>query len=261
MERRVFILLYHHVGAPPPGATRRKLWVTPGLLALHVRFLRGLGYRFATLSEALAAREGRLAAVTFDDGYRDVLALGLPALRALGVPATMYVVTGSVGGARVAFPEEDGTVPSDLASWHELRAARDAGWEIGSHAREHRRLAPLTPAEQRALVERSRDDLARALGVPPRAFAYPYGSYGPETIAAVRAAGFRHAATTHRGVARVGDDPFQLVRVTMGGQHAGHALRLAKLLAVHAGALPLHAPPLLPPSAGAQGLAAGSGTR
>lgn len=232
-------LLYHHVGFPPPAAVRQKLWVSPSLLRLHVSALRVLGYRFATLSDALSSGEERVAAVTFDDGYADVLEQGLPVLRALGVPATIYVVTGAVGGRAVAFPEEDGTVPADLADWDALRAARDAGWEIGSHAREHRRLARLPAAEQRALVAGSREDLERALGTRPRAFAYPYGSYGPETIAAVRDAGFENAATTLRGLVRPGDDPFQLLRVTMGGHRAAHRLRLAKLLAVHAGVLPL----------------------
>jgi peptidoglycan/xylan/chitin deacetylase (PgdA/CDA1 family) len=237
--KKVYVLLYHRVGTAPPGVTRQKLWVTPGHLALHVRFLRRRGYRFTTVSEALAAPAGRLACVTFDDGFRDVVTLGAPALRALGVPATIYVVTDEVGRASVGFAEDDGTAPADMASWDELRALRDAGWEIGSHAARHVRLAPLPAEEQRALVRRSRDALAAALGAPPRSFAYPYGSYGIETVRAVRDAGFDHALTTRRGVVDGRDGPFELPRVTVGGQRAWHAARLAKLFLVDVGVLPL----------------------
>lgn len=41
----------------------------------------------------------RALAITFDDGYADNHRLGLPVLRDLGLPATVYVATGAVGGA------------------------------------------------------------------------------------------------------------------------------------------------------------------
>src|SRR5678815_724159 len=40
-----------------------------------------------------------VAAVTFDDGYRDVYELALPVLEREGIPAAMFVVTGLVGRA------------------------------------------------------------------------------------------------------------------------------------------------------------------
>src|SRR4030095_4265151 len=40
----------------------------------------------------------RALSITFDDGYADTHRLGLPVLRALALPATVYVATGSVSG-------------------------------------------------------------------------------------------------------------------------------------------------------------------
>ena len=40
----------------------------------------------------------RALAITFDDGYADNHRLGLPVLRALGLPATVYVATGATDG-------------------------------------------------------------------------------------------------------------------------------------------------------------------
>ena len=43
----------------------------------------------------------RPAAVTFDDGYRSVRTRALPVLEELGIPATVFVVTGEIGSQRL----------------------------------------------------------------------------------------------------------------------------------------------------------------
>jgi peptidoglycan/xylan/chitin deacetylase (PgdA/CDA1 family) len=239
MSRQVLILAYHHVGTPPPGFRRRKLWVTPGLLALHARVVRRLGYELTTVSDAVAGASGKLACITFDDGFADVVELGYPALRALGARATMFVVTDEVGRRSVAFAEDEGTVPSDMATWDALRAVAAAGWEIGSHSSVHRRLARLPLEEQRALLARSRRAIAREIGAPPRSVAYPYGSCSAETVAVARNAGFLCGVTTERGLVLRGADPMRLPRLTIGGHRPFHAARMLKILLAHARLLPL----------------------
>ena len=62
-------------------------------------------YSVVALDELVGALERgvglppRALSITFDDGYADNHRLGLPVLRALGLPATVYVATGSVSGA------------------------------------------------------------------------------------------------------------------------------------------------------------------
>src|SRR5262249_27677748 len=59
-------------------------------------------YRVVSLDELVHALERgaqlppRALVITFDDGYADNYRLGLPVLRALGLPATIYVATGAV---------------------------------------------------------------------------------------------------------------------------------------------------------------------
>ena len=61
-------------------------------------------YRVVSLDELVHSLERgaqlppRALVVTFDDGYEDNHRLGLPVLRALGLPATVYVATGAVDG-------------------------------------------------------------------------------------------------------------------------------------------------------------------
>ncbi|MBI5105321.1 MAG: polysaccharide deacetylase family protein [Solirubrobacterales bacterium] len=84
----------------------------------------------------------------------------------------------------------DGDRPLTLDELREL-----AGHvEIGAHTRTHRSLRHATTAEQRAEIERSRDDLAQWLGRAPAAFSYPFGVPGDAFDATakrlVREAGF-----------------------------------------------------------------------
>jgi peptidoglycan/xylan/chitin deacetylase (PgdA/CDA1 family) len=65
--------------------------------------LIGRRFRFVSIDEVgQAARERRtfdqpVAAVTFDDGYRDVYEHAIPILKRKGIPAAMFVVTDLVG--------------------------------------------------------------------------------------------------------------------------------------------------------------------
>jgi len=70
---------------------------------LQMAFVRR-AYRVVALDELVDALERggqlppRALVITFDDGYADNYRLGLPVLRALGLPATVYVATGAVDG-------------------------------------------------------------------------------------------------------------------------------------------------------------------
>jgi peptidoglycan/xylan/chitin deacetylase (PgdA/CDA1 family) len=75
--------------------------VSRQMLERHLDWI-GQRFRFVSLDEVGARLEGRdgsrdpIAAITFDDGYRDFYDHALPLLQRKGVPATVFVVTGLV---------------------------------------------------------------------------------------------------------------------------------------------------------------------
>ena len=107
--RRISIVSYHRVVEDFTGELQRSI---PGLLISKETFRKHLeeahaaGYQFATVGEAVDVMAGRkvakkdLIVITFDDGYRDVFRHGLPILKAMGVPATVYLPTDFVGTDR-----------------------------------------------------------------------------------------------------------------------------------------------------------------
>jgi peptidoglycan/xylan/chitin deacetylase (PgdA/CDA1 family) len=76
------------------------------MLEQHLDWI-GQRFRFISLDEAGARLEGRdsrkdpVAAITFDDGYRDFYDHALPLLKRKGIPAAVFVVTDLVGAGRV----------------------------------------------------------------------------------------------------------------------------------------------------------------
>lgn len=139
---------------------------------LQMAFVRR-AYRVVPLDEmvdALAAGRPlppRALVITFDDGYADNHHLGLPVLRALGLPATVYVATGSLDGGRPMWTSAVRALvlaaPGDMLDVPGIGARA-----LGPGGRRHqairaltRELVPLGAAEREALL----DATARGAGV------------------------------------------------------------------------------------------------
>jgi peptidoglycan/xylan/chitin deacetylase (PgdA/CDA1 family) len=101
------ILAFHRV-RPDPGAAfapNAGLEITPEFLDAALTRLRARGYEFLTLDAAIERlrRPGPSArpflALTFDDGYRDLVDYALPALKRHRAPFTAFVTPGFADGA------------------------------------------------------------------------------------------------------------------------------------------------------------------
>jgi peptidoglycan/xylan/chitin deacetylase (PgdA/CDA1 family) len=95
------ILGYHRVAEEPSDP--QGLAVSPNCFREHMAILREnhlpmpLGELVASAHGQALSQERVPVAVTFDDGYRDVVLEALPILEEFQVPATVFVVTGSDG--------------------------------------------------------------------------------------------------------------------------------------------------------------------
>ena len=96
------VLLYHRIAAP-----RRDPWelaVSPQHFSEQLEVLRREWHPMTVAQAIEAVRSGglpdRAVVVTFDDGYHDNLASGLPHLERHDVPAALFCATGYVGESR-----------------------------------------------------------------------------------------------------------------------------------------------------------------
>ena len=178
------------------------LSVRPDRFERQIRLVLERGYRPATFSELTRApHDAGLFAVTFDDAFRSVYTLGVPRLRRLGVPATIFVPTGPVEAQQplawegtshwLRTPWADELTPM---SWSELHEVAVAGWEIGSHTTSHPHLPTLADGELAAQLADSKAICEARLSRLCTSVAYPYGDMNPRVISAARTAGYSVAA-------------------------------------------------------------------
>jgi peptidoglycan/xylan/chitin deacetylase (PgdA/CDA1 family) len=204
--RGPLVLMYHAVGVRPAAADPHCLFVPAGALEQQLRTLLRSGRRPLRLTDYLLGRGGpRDFLLTFDDGFRSVHDEALPLLGRLGVPATVFVLPGRLGGVSDWMPE----MPAEpLLTADQVRALHRAGLDVGLHGLDHTAL-PGLPADRLAeQVGGAADRLEEVLGSRPTTFAYPYGDHDEAARRAVAAAGFRAAFATH-----CADGPYAVRRV------------------------------------------------
>ena len=226
------ILMYHNIGIPPQGARLRNLYVRTGAFARQMFLLRLLRYQGLSMSAAMpylrGEKQGRVAVITFDDGYVDTLANALPILQKNGFSATCYFISQRTG----QYNDWDAAalnVRKPLMNGEQVRAWHAAGMEVGAHSRTHPRLTGCTDEELHNEIAGSKTDLETLTGNAVTQFCYPYGDLDERVVTAVRQAGFDAATTTQRGRVSIGDDPLLLRRILVSGSTFPH-LFLLKLL-------------------------------
>ncbi|HVT18688.1 MAG TPA: polysaccharide deacetylase family protein [Thermoanaerobaculia bacterium] len=228
------VLMFHHVEPaareldPPP--LHPGSYVDRGDFAAMLDALASRGYRTwplaAAARRALAGRRlpRRTVVLTFDDGCRCFRDHAMPELAARGMTATLFVVSGELGGTN-RWDRPNATLPDpppeprhterreELLDDAALRQLARAGIEVGSHGRRHRDTTLCSEAELRDEVAGSRDELASALGEAVYTFCYPYGRVDGRAAQAARAAGYLAAAAIHGFPGADADDLHALPRL------------------------------------------------
>jgi peptidoglycan/xylan/chitin deacetylase (PgdA/CDA1 family) len=184
--------MYH--GFAPRGTAASRFVVPVDRFEAQLEGLLRRGHRPLSLASYLQHRQEhrfpppRSFVVTIDDAYTDVEQLAVPVLQRLGIPATVFVVEGAIGGRN----DWDRVGPLagrpilDVVALERLRAA---GLELAIHSTTHRRLEGCSPAVLAEEIELASARLAARLGAIVPAFAYPFGLADAAARAAVSDAG------------------------------------------------------------------------
>jgi peptidoglycan/xylan/chitin deacetylase (PgdA/CDA1 family) len=215
-------LTYHGIGGEDgvaPAALERQL-----ALVSRLKRVVPLAEAIRLLGRSEAAE---VAALTFDDGYRDFAELAVPAIAALDLHATLFVPAGHIGGRN---RWDEGRRPTrQLLAEGELRNLDETHVEIGGHGLNHISMAGLSSARLREETETSRRILEDVTAREIRLFAFPNGQRGDFDLAAeraVEAAGYTAACSTCFGRGSTPSERFRLRRVSVvAGDDEGRFLR------------------------------------
>ena len=208
-------LMYHKLGPRPPRVRLKGLYVAERLFRRQLNELKAAGY--VAVDPGAFCHSGmdsaRSVAFTFDDGFENVLRLGIGPLREHGFRAIQYLVPGLLGGTN-EWEQRQGEAVERLMDAAQVREWIAAGHWIGAHTRTHPWLTRIPLEEAKEEIRSSKLALEDLFGIPIRHFCYPYGDWNRPVRDLVEAAGFETACTTHPGANLPGGDPFLLRRLT-----------------------------------------------
>ena len=158
------------------------------------------GYLGRSLADALREQERPRVAITFDDTPVGVYEHAMPALRARGMTATVYIVTDWVG--RPGF-----------MTWDQLRQLKAWGMSVQSHTRSHPFLSELDEGALRAELTDSKTALDRELGQDTAELAFPGGDAPRSALRhVIWECGYRVAVGSRWGRNPAGDPGRRFVR-------------------------------------------------
>ena len=267
MRGRTLVLAYHNIvpdSSEPAGDRSLHLPLADfkAQLDLLERHCEVVG-----LAETLSpGRDHPRVAITFDDAYRGALRLAVPELVRRGLPATVFVCPGRLGGwtfwwdLLATGPEglsppvrqhvlgvlqgrdeaaqswarnerfEVATLPDDYRTGTEeelLAAARYPGLRLGSHSWSH---AALPSLDQEALTRelaQPLDWLRSHVSNPLLWLSYPYGLSSPAVARAAEQAGYQAACLVSGGwLAAAIPDRFSLPRLNLPRGLSANGFRL-----------------------------------
>jgi len=212
------ILTYHRLlkDVSNPESDPKRISVSQNQFRDHLKGLSRFGYRTVSLADyPKQLRDGQVPAaktfaITFDDGYEEVLTLALPVLQEFGFTATVFAVPGQISGCNAW---DDGR--AKLLSADQYRTLQAAGITIGAHTCSHVHLPQVDASKARQEIKDSKTQLEPILGRPATLFAYPYGEHSPSVAAMVKEAGFEAGFACDQAPRDHSSDFFTLRRVVV----------------------------------------------
>ena len=187
--KAVSILQYHHVSDDTPASTS----ISVEQFTLHMNYLKQQNYKVLPLNEIVdGLKKGKkfdekTVAITFDDGYLNVLTNAAPILKTNEFPYSIFVA-----------PQEINQARSNMLSWPQLKSLSEQGVLVLNHSLNHDHLnRQLENEDIDAWKARISEDITAAqsiideqLGPQLKYLAYPYGEYNTALLALVKSLDF-----------------------------------------------------------------------
>lgn len=170
---QVVILQYHHVATNTPAVTS----ITPHMFREHMQYISE-HHQVFRLKDALDAIQNNRSlpanaiAITFDDGYENILQNAHPVLTEFGFPYTIFIN-----------PDSINTLKGQL-SWQQVKQMQPLA-DFANHTLDHVHLLQRNNAENEQQwlsrvmnnIEQAEQKLQQRLGYSLKWLAYPYGEF------------------------------------------------------------------------------------
>lgn len=181
------VLVYHHVSELTPASTS----ISPARFRDHMEYLSA-NHNVLPLPQVInTLRAGKplpdkTVAITFDDGFKNILKNGHPILREFGFPYTIFINPGQIG------------VLKNQLTWDQIAEMREQGVHFANHGFGHEHMLQRKTGESEkawltrtiAEVEKAERLLKEKTGESLKYIAYPYGEFNVTLKTALKDKGY-----------------------------------------------------------------------
>jgi peptidoglycan/xylan/chitin deacetylase (PgdA/CDA1 family) len=157
----------------------------------------------------------RLAAVTFDDAFVNVVENALPELARRNLHCTIFVPAAVIGQNPGWAMESDGDQNELVVDRDVLRALPGPLVAIGAHSMTHPFLTRIGADKARWEIAGSKAVLEEIIGKDVTLFAFPYGDHDGTILGLCREAGYEHAFSVVPRPVRIDDRALLRGRVSV----------------------------------------------
>lgn len=199
------VLTYHSVGNRVDGDINSIYNMDRDEFERHVASI----VRFSTANSIpmvpFGTTSGDGMAITFDDGYVDVLTTVAPILARHGIPFHVFITPTKLTSGD----------PRYLTTSQLIELTTSELVTVGAHGYEHRPLTEMTPNDAEHDLRRSRESLEEIIQREVTTMSYPFGLVNQATRDAAQRAGFTSAACSKWGFNHADTDRLMIRRIDM----------------------------------------------
>ncbi|CAN5308644.1 hypothetical protein BH10PAT2_BH10PAT2_2270 [soil metagenome] len=220
-SKGVYILCYHSV-----NEDSWKFSIDLKVMEKQILWL-SKHFTIVSLSEIEKFRNGSLQlkkpaiALTFDDGYKDILKLK-EFFQKLDIHPTVFLIGDTAHANEVELETK-----RDFLNTSEILMLKKAGWEIGSHSMTHADFSSLSPVAMESEITSSKKALESQTGLPIHWIAYPKGAYNDQVKETVAKSGYRLGFSLDDEDLTSSSDLFAMPRI---GVDRSHSFPMFKIL-------------------------------
>lgn len=215
-ERKLPVVMYHQLTKNP--AKSGKYVLTVESFEKDLQYLKSKGYQSVTVKQLIDYSEGKgdipekAILITFDDGQETLYEYAMPLLREYGFTAVGFVV-----GALADYYTEinDHNLNYSYLNWQQIKEMSDGNIvEIESHSFDlHKNTGGRSGIKKKkgetfesyreflcSDVSKMKTAMINNTGKNPTAFAFPFGSFSPESTEILKECGFKMTLTCEERV-------------------------------------------------------------
>lgn len=192
--------------------------VSPKDFKNQIKFLKSK-FAFISLDQVTAYIQGKLklskpsVAITFDDGYTDLLKFATPLLAKEKIPAAFFVLADPKKAKRKELENK-----KPLLTFKQVKKLQKMGWTIGCHSLTHSNFGE--ELNFKTEIIKAKTLLEKKLNKKINYFAYPKGIYNDKIISIIKKSGYKAAFTTKPGIISAKTKLYNVPRLGIDRSHS-----------------------------------------